>query len=324
MTTAVTEEVFARAFSQPPELGETHAIVVVQGGKVVAEQYGPDTGPDTTLISWSMAKSITQALVGLLVRDGLLDVAAPAAVPRWQGADDPRSVITLDHLLHMRSGLRFIEDYVNTDAGVANVIDMLFGAGADDVAAYAESCPLEHEPGCVWSYSSGTTNVISALAGRVVADNGYGRGELGMRAYLERELFAPIGMTSAIPRFDAAGTFIGSSYVYATARDFARFGELYLHDGIWNGARLLPEGWVDYARTVTSPPAPPEQIHGYGAHWWLWDDDLETFGAHGYEGQYTLVVPPLDLVVVRLGKSPVELQPAVKADLHRLIESYAS
>ena len=316
MTTAIAREVLARAFSQPPELGETLAIVVVQGGEVVAEQYGPETGPHTTLISWSMAKSITQAFVGLLVRDGRLDVAAPAAVPRWQGADDPRASITLDQLLHMRSGLAFVEDYV--DDQVSDVIEMLFGTGADDVAAYAESRPLVHEPGAVWSYSSGTTNIVSALAGRVV-----GGGEGGMRAYLARELFAPIGMTSAIPRFDAAGTFVGSSYLYATARDFARFGELYLHDGVWNGSRILPEGWVDYARTMTSPPAPPDEPHGYGAHWWLWDDDFGTFGAHGYEGQYTLVVPPLDLVVVRLGTSPVELQPAVKADLHRLIESYA-
>jgi CubicO group peptidase (beta-lactamase class C family) len=130
-------------------------------------------------------------------------------------------------------------------------------------------------------------------------------------------------MTTAVPRFDAAGTFVGSSYLYATARDFARFGELYLRDGVVDGTRVLPEGWVDYARTPTSPPAPPEEPHGYGAHWWLWDDDLGTFGAHGYDGQYTLVVPPLDLVVVRLGKTPVELQPAVKADLHRLVESFA-
>jgi CubicO group peptidase (beta-lactamase class C family) len=314
--TAVTGEVLARAFSQPPELGETHAIVVVQGGEIVAEQYGPDVGPETTLISWSMAKSITHALVGLLVRDGKIDVAAPASVPRWQGTDDPRAAITLDQLLHMRSGLAFVEDYVETHAA-SNVIDMLFGEGADDVAAYAESCPLEHEPGALWSYSSGTTNIVSALAGRSI-----GGGEDGMRAYLERELFAPTGMRSAIPRFDAAGTFVGSSYVYATARDFARFGELYLHDGVCDGARVLPEGWVDHARTVTSPPAPPEEVHGYGAHWWIWDDDLDTFGAHGYEGQYTLVVPPLDLVVVRLGKSPTDRQPAVKADLHRLIESY--
>jgi CubicO group peptidase (beta-lactamase class C family) len=314
MTTRVAAEVFERAFSQPPELGETLAMVVVHRGEVVAEQYGPDTGPDTTLVSWSMAKSITHAVVGLLVRDGRLDVCAPAVVPRWRGADDPRAAITLDQLLQMRSGLCFVEDYVDADG--SDVIDMLFGSGADDVAAYAESCALAHEPGAVWNYSSGTTNIVSALAGRIVG------GEAGMRAYLEQELFAPIGMTSAIPRFDAAGTFIGSSYVYATARDFARFGELYLHDGVWNGMRILPEGWVDHARTVTSPPAPPDEIHGYGAHWWVWDDDLGTFGAHGYEGQYALVVPSLDLVVVRLGRSPTERQPAVKADLHRLIESY--
>lgn len=323
MTTAVTREVVARAFAQPPELGQTLAIVVVHRGKVVAEQYGPETGPDTTLTSWSMAKSITHALIGLLVRDFGLDVAAPADVPRWQSDDDTRAGITLDHLLHMRSGLRFIEDYVHADAHVPNVIEMIYGSGADDVAAYAESCELEHEPGSAWSYTSGTTNIVSAIAGRVLAAAGGGVGEAPMRSYLEHELFAPIGMTTASPRFDSAGTFIGSSFVYATARDFARFGELYLHDGVWNGTRILPEGWVDYARTVTSPPSPPEEVHGYGAHWWIWDDDLGTFGAHGYEGQYTLVVPSLDLVVVRLGKTPADLRPAVIADLRRLIESYA-
>ena len=316
MARTVVDDVLERAFTQPPELGETLAIVVVHRGEVVAERYGPDTGPDTTLISWSMAKSITHALVGLLVRDGRLDVAAPAAVPRWQGDDDPRREITLDQLLQMRSGLDFVEDY--SDDHVSDVLEMLFGSGADDVAAYAESCPLAHEPGAVWNYSSGTTNIVSALVGRVI-----GGGEAGVRSFLERELFAPAGMRSAIPRFDAAGTFVGSSYVYATARDFARFGELYLHDGVADGTRVLPEGWVDHARTTTSPPAPPEEIHGYGAHWWIWDDDLGTFGAHGYEGQYTLVVPSLDLVVVRLGKSPADLQPAVTADLHRLIESFA-
>ncbi len=316
MTPSVVADVLERAFSQPPELGETHAIVVVHHGEVVAEQYGPETGPDTTLISWSMAKSITHALVGLLVRDARLDIAAPAAVPRWQDDDDPRREITLDQLLHMRSGLEFVEDYV--DDQVSDVIEMLFGSGAADVAAYAESRPLAHEPGAVWSYSSGTTNIVSAIAGRAIS----GDGEAGTRSYLDRELFAPAGMTSATPRFDATGTFVGSSYVYATARDFARFGELYLHDGMVNGTRILPEGWVDHARAMTSPPVPPEEPHGYGAQWWLWDDAFGTFGAHGYEGQYTLVVPPLDLVVVRLGRSPVELQPAVKVDLHRLIESF--
>jgi CubicO group peptidase (beta-lactamase class C family) len=312
----VVEDVLDRAFAQPPELGLTLAVVVVRGGEVVAERYGPDVDATTTLISWSMAKSITHALVGLLVRDGMLDVTARAPVPSWQHGEDPRAEITLDHLLQMRSGLAFVEDYV--DDRVSDVIEMLFGAGQQDMAAFAESFPLLHPPGEVFNYSSGTTNIVSAIAGRAI-----GGDEAGVADYLRRELFEPLGMASAVPKFDPAGTFVGSSYVYATARDFARFGELYLHDGVWNGRRVLPEGWVDHARRLTSPPAPPDEPHGYGAHWWIWEDELGTYGAHGYEGQYTLVVPSLDLVVVRLGKSPVELQPAVKADLHRLAESFA-
>jgi CubicO group peptidase (beta-lactamase class C family) len=313
---SVVEDVLDRAFAQPPDLGLTLAIVVVHRGRVVAERYGPDVGSGTTLVSWSMAKSITHALVGLLVRDGALDLRAPAPVPRWQTAGDPRAEITLDQLLQMRSGLAFVEDYV--DDQVSDVIEMLFGSGQRDMAAFAESFPLEHPPGSVFNYSSGTTNIVSAIAGRAIGD-----GEAGVAAYLRRELFGPAGMTSAAPRFDAAGTFVGSSYVDATARDFARFGELYLHRGTRDGRRILPEGWVDHARRLTSPPAPPDEPHGYGAHWWVWEDGLGTYGAHGYQGQYTLVVPALDLVVVRLGQSPVELQPAVKADLHRVVESFA-
>ncbi|HZJ27735.1 MAG TPA: serine hydrolase [Acidimicrobiia bacterium] len=314
MTTV--DEVAERAFSQPPELGLTLAMVVAHRGEIVAERYGPGTDATTTLISWSMAKSITHALIGLLVRDGRLDMAAPAPVPRWGHDGDARGAITLDQLLQMRSGLAFVEDYV--EGHPSDVIDMLFGSGRDDVAAYAEACELEHVPGTVFNYSSGTTNIVSAIAGRTI-----GGGAEGVSEYLDRELLAPLGMTSATVGCDAAGTFVGSSYVYATARDFVRFGELYRNDGVVDGRRLLPVGWVDHGRKMTAPPAPPDEPFGYGAHWWVWDDAHGTYGAHGYEGQYTLIVPDLDLVVVRLGKSPVELRPAVVSDLARIITSFA-
>jgi CubicO group peptidase (beta-lactamase class C family) len=291
----------------------TLAELVLHRGEIVHEAYGPDTGPDTTLISWSTGKSVTHALVGVAVRDGLADLDAPAPVPEWAG--DERSAITLRQLLNMTSGLRFVEDYV--DDSVSHCIDMLFGEGHTDVAHYAASLPLDHPPGSTFNYSSGTTNIVSRAVGQAV-----GGGEVGMRVFMEAELFGPLGMTSADPRFDAAGTFVGSSFLYCTARDFARFGQLYLADGVWEGRRILPEGWVDFARTPV--PVPVEEEFGYGAHWWLWDGHgfPGTFAAHGYEGQYIIVRPDRDLVVVRLGKTPIELRPPVIERLEELLASW--
>lgn len=293
--------------------GRHLAAVVVQHGRVVAERYGATAGPDTALISWSMAKSVTHAFVGVLVGDGLLRVDRPAPVPEWRAADDPRGAITMQQLLEMRPGLRFVEDYV--DAGVSHCIEMLFGGGSGDVAGYAAALPLDHEPGTVWNYSSGTTNIVSRCCGDAV-----GGGEGRARAFLQQRLFGPLGMTSADPRFDAAGTFIGSSFLYATARDFARFGELYLHDGCVGGRRLLPEGWVAHATAAV--PVPATERFGYGAHWWTWREPTDppgTFGAHGYECQRIVVAPALDAVVVRLGKTPADDAPTVDAALRGVL-----
>ena len=306
-------------FERPPELGITLALVVLQGGELVAERYGesPDTpfgrgGPvdaDTRLISWSTAKSITHAAVGVLVKDGAIDPTAPAAVPAWAGTD--KECITLLDLLEMRPGLRFVEDYVDGDA--SHCIDMLFGSGSDDHAAYAAALPLDHPPGAFWNYSSGTTNIICRIIGDIV-----GGGRDRMDAFLRERLFHPIGMHSAIPKFDTAGTFIGSSYVYATARDFARFGELYRNDGTVDGRRILPEGWRDHARTYV---ASDEDGLDYGRHWWLWRDQPGSLACHGYEGQYCIVLPDRESVVVHLGKTPADVQVELTSRLHRLMDS---
>jgi CubicO group peptidase (beta-lactamase class C family) len=298
-----------RLMSQPPEFGITLALAVVHRGLLVAEAYGPDTDEHTTLISWSMAKSIVHALAGILVTDGRLMLDEPAAVAEW--AADDRSRITPRHLLAMTPGLRFVEDYV--DAGTSHCIDMLFGGGQSDVAGYAAALPLDHPPGTSWNYSSGTTNIVSRILGDLV-----GGGAGGMRAFMAERLFEPLSMRSAEPRFDATGTFLGSSFVYATARDFARFGYLYLRGGQWATERLLPETWVEYGRTPV-PVVPDDEDFGYGAHWWLWRDQPGLFGAHGYEGQYTLVDPARDLVVVRLGKTPAELRPNLVDELRTII-----
>lgn len=309
---ALLDDAFGAA--RHPALGETHAVVVVQGGRIVAERYAAGFGPDVTCPSWSKAKSITHALVGLAVADGRLDIDAPADVPEWQGAGDPRRAITLDQLLRMSSGLDFIEAYL--PGGRSDVIEMLFGRGRDDVAQFAASVPLAHPPGTWFSYSSGTTNIVSRCLARAIGATGE-----AFEAFMRERLFRPLGMKRPIPKFDAAGTFIGSSFCFATARDFARFGLLYLRGGRWEGRRLLPESWVDHARTPTWQQ--PGVTDGrYGAHWWLDMAGPGSFSANGYEGQYTVLVPDLDLVVVRHGKTPLDLKDNVPSWIAAVADAF--
>lgn len=294
-------------------LGETHALVVVHGGRIVAERYAPGVASNSRLISWSTAKSMLHALVGVLVRDGRLDLDARAPVPEWDDPGDPRHAITTRQLLEFRSGLQWVEDYV--DDTVSDVIEMLFGAGEPDMGAFAAAKPLAHEPGTTFCYSSGTSNIVSRIVRDVV-----GPGPAS-QAFARAELFDPLGMRSARADVDDAGTLVASSYVFATARDFARFALLYLRDGVWDGRRLLPEGWVDQGR---APRSVDEDGDRHGAHWWLWDDNpWGAFNAAGYEGQYLIVVPALDLVVVRLGKTVADLRPALRHELTGLIAAFA-
>ncbi|MCU1367986.1 MAG: beta-lactamase [Ilumatobacteraceae bacterium] len=321
------ETVLADIFGTPPELGVSLATVVVHRGAIVAERYAADVDRDSTLISWSMAKSMTQAVIGVLVGDGLLDIDAPLGplVPEFAGTE--KASITVRDLLAMKSGLEFNEDYVGgtgPDVPVSHCLEMLFGAGVDDHANYAASQQLLHPPGTVWSYSSGTTNILSRLAALCVAsgfDLASGTTEPAMRELLDARLFGPIGMTTAAPKFDAAGTFVGSSYVFATARDFARFGLLYLRDGVWDRHRLLPEGWADYARAEVAVDEDPPHF-GYGAHWWIWRDQPGSLAAHGYEGQYVIVLPERDLVVVHLAKIPADVRAPLFPKLDRLINAF--
>jgi CubicO group peptidase (beta-lactamase class C family) len=313
------ERVADELFAPDAPHGLSLALLLMHRGEVVFERYGiqPDTifgpgGPvdaDTTLISWSMAKSITHAAVGLLVGDGLLELDRPAAVPSWRGT--PKESITLQHLLDMRSGLEWTEDYV--DDQVRTCIEMLYGSGQHDMAAYAAALPMAAPPGAVWNYSSGTTNIVCRIVGDVV-----GGGRDGMEAFLAERLFGPAGMTSAIPKFDTAGTFVGSSYIYATAIDFARFGEMYRHDGIVDGRRVLPQGWRDHARAFV---AHDDDGFDYGSHWWMWQDQPGSLACHGYEGQYCVVVPDRELVLVHLGKSPVDTREELTGRLRKIINS---
>lgn len=305
---AVYERTFAG--EARAEIGRTHALLVVREGCIVAEHYGPEGGRDVTLPSWSMAKSILHALIGIALGEGKLSTRQPAPVPAWQAKGDPRAEITIDQLLRMSSGLRFLEEY--EEAEQSDTIRMLFGEGKDDVAGYAEALPLQSPPDTAWLYSSGTSNILSAILQRTLGLRGDDQLE-----FMRRALFERIGMSSAKPLFDARGTWIASSFNFATARDFARFGLLYLRDGVWEGERILPEGWVDYARTPT-----PHSQGQYGAHFWLAQNGSGLFSCNGFQSQYIVMDPARDLIVVRLGKSRPEQKGALLLSLRELIESF--
>ena len=309
------DDVLDRAFAvnPNPELALSLAVIAVQGGRIVAERYGPGTSATTKLTSWSVAKSITQSALGLALADGVVDLDAFPAAPEWSDPTDPRHGITLRHLMAMRSGLEFNEDYV--DAGVSHCLEMLFGAASADMAHYAASQPLVAPIDTLFNYSSGSTNIVSRAVSSAL-----GLGRDAFDDYLHDRLFDPLGMTGAEPHFDGAGTFVGSSYVSATARDFARYGYLHLRDGVWDGRRILPEGWVDVARTARSGPDEDGQF--YGAFWWVWGDEHGTFAGQGYEGQLVAVVPALDLVLVRLGKSPIAHRPALFRFYRDVIDAF--
>jgi CubicO group peptidase (beta-lactamase class C family) len=299
------------------ELTETYAVVVIQGGRLVAERYGgalpsftaapkPVT-PATPLLSWSMAKSMLHAAVGLLVADGALSLDVPAGIREWQGDDDPRRAITLRQLLQMRDGLQWNEDYV--DDAVSDVIEMLFGAGQADVAGYAAARPLASPPGTTFNYSSGTSNLVARLLGDAV-----GAGE-PTDAFLRERLFGPLGMRDAVPGLDQAGTFVGSSFVHLTARSMARFATLYLRGGRWEGRQLLPRTWVEEAQLPVSADVDPATY--YSLHWWL--DGAGAYWASGYRGQRCVIAPHLDAVVVRFGETPAERYAAIRSWLDEVL-----
>lgn len=315
-------------FDRPVDEGLSLALVVLQHGEMVVERYGVRPGnlfhpeaqtvtAETPLISWSTAKSMVHATIGVLVGDGRLDPLDPAAVPAWAGTD--KASITVLDLLEMRSGLTFVEDYVDGDT--SHAIDMLFGGGAGDMAAYAAGLALADPPGTVWNYSSGTTNILCRIIGDLLSgpDASPERREADARSFLDQRLFGPLGMTDADPRFDPAGTWIGSSYVYAPARQFARFGELYLRDGCVGDERVLPAGWVDHARTTIA--VDDQTGFGYGRHWWTWPDQPDSVAAHGYEGQYVIVLPERDAVVVHLGTTDAAVRAHLVARMRRLVEA---
>lgn len=260
---------------------QTRALIVLYNGQIVAERYAPGFTAQTRLTGWSMTKSITGALAGILVKQHKLNVDDHPSLPQWQDNTDPRRRIRIKHLLQQTSGLEFEEVYHKP----SHANRMLFMKG--DAAAYAASHPLIHEPGTEFHYSSGNTNILSGIFRGILKDE--------YHSFPYTELFYRLGMYSAVLEPDASGTFVSSSFCYATARDWARFGLLYLNDGIFNGERILPDGWIKQSITPSTASGGEE----YGFQWWL--SEQEMFYADGYEGQNIFVIPSKKLVVVRLG-----------------------
>ncbi len=283
--------------SNPEEPKNTLAVVVVYDGQLIGEKYAPGINYNSPLLGWSMTKSITNAMVGLLVLDGRLRLDQPAPVPEW--ANDKRKHITINNLMQASSGLAWDETY-NFPGDFHNMF--IF---SDDKGGYAANKELQYPIGTHFEYSSGTTNLLAKIVRQTVGDSLYYR-------FAPERLFQKIGMSHTLIEPDASGTYVGSSYGFASARDWARFGLLFLNDGVWNGERILPEGWSTYSST----PAPAATLGEYGAQWWLnagakahpehcHNPGLphDEYGAEGFEEQNLWIFPSKKLIVVRLGIS---------------------
>lgn len=311
------------------EMGETRALLVMKDGEIIAERYAPGFGPETKLISWSMAKSITAVLVGLMVSDGRLVLDAPTPVPAWSQPGDPRGTITLRQLLHMSSGLEHVEN--GDPVYDSDTVRMLFMGGADDMAAYAEAKPLAARPGAKFQYSTAATMILSDIMTRALtpSEDPQVRRD-AMMQFLRGRLTEPLDLSSLTPEFDAHGTLIGGSIMHATARDYAKFGEFLRRNGEAQGRQILSARWVDFMRT--SSPLDP----GYGGHIWLnkprpagenpalfpGRGPSSLFACLGHQGQYIVISPAQGLTIVRLGVTPENQQPAVREALARLVELF--
>jgi CubicO group peptidase (beta-lactamase class C family) len=327
----VDRETLARAVDglfTREDIGETRAVLVMHAGETAAERYGEGYGPETKFAGWSMSKTVTAVLIGILVADGRLRLDDSPPIPRWRRAGDPRGEITLRQLLQMRSGLRHEEkaEPVYTSGEVR----MMFLDGRDNMAAWAEAQVLAHEPGRVFQYSTPDATILSDIVTRVLAPQGDAATRQRITdEFLRARLAVPLRMPSLTAEYDAAGTMMGGAMLWATARDWARFGEFLRHKGSVRGAQVVPRGWVEFM--IRPSPRAPD----YGAMTWLnrpseTDRDVlfaeqgpaGPFAAVGHLGQYVLVSPGQKLVVVRLGKTDEEDRAALVDALAEIVRLY--
>jgi CubicO group peptidase (beta-lactamase class C family) len=284
------EEIAEKLMDEDGYDGHAFAFMVVHKGIPVVEAYQPQFNERTRFLSWSMAKSFTNSLVGIMVKDGKLDINKPIILPDWE--KDKRKNITLNNLMQMQSGLRWNEDY----GARSDVTVMLYCE--NDFARVTYNQPADYAPGSKWYYSSGSVNVVNYIMRKAIAND---------REYChfaQKRLFNKIGMPDAVFEVDASGTQVGSSYLYATARDYARYGLFCLNDGVSNGERILPEGWMKYSTTPAS-----ESKGKYGSLFWTNKGNYypsapeDMYSCNGHDGQQIFIIPSKDLVVVVLGFS---------------------
>ena len=308
---------FSRQGTEEERAGiRTDSVVIIKDGYLVYERYAAGYTEKMPHLTWSVSKSVLQALVGRAVQQGLMELDDP--IEKYIPEGKKEKTITIRHLLHMSSGLDANEGYESGPL-TSTVIAMLYTRGRDDMARFCASLPTRAEPGAMVYYSSCDTNIVSgALKEALIARNGKEAGEEAYARYPWTELFEPLGMDTAVWERDASGTFVGSSYLYASPRDMARFAFLFLNDGVWEGKRLLPENWLEFTRKVapaysTTSPYPGWDA-GYTSHWYsnsgVPGRDLkpacpsapeDTFAASGHWGQMIFVIPSLDLIIVRMG-----------------------
>jgi CubicO group peptidase (beta-lactamase class C family) len=306
---AELSEALNHAFAEP-ERGPrrfTKAVVVLHRGRVVGERYAPGVTAETPLNGFSMTKSVTNALLGVLVRKGMLDMKKPAPIAEWSTPGDPRQPITPDQMLRMVSGLRCGQSLHTSGFATLFDADTQMEYDMADQSAFAASAGLRAPPGSEWRYTNCNFVLLSRIIGKMAGGDAN-----SVRSFIARELFEPLGFEHATLEYDSAGVPLGTIHLWASARDWARLGLLYLRDGVAEGGRrILPEGWVDYSAELT--PQSADEI-GYGAGFWTQRGNsaaareriaagmpADSFMAKGSQGQYTVVIPSEDLVIVKIG-----------------------
>ena len=317
------EALFAR-----DELDETRALIVMHDGNIAVERYAAGYSEETRFISWSMAKTVTGVMIGMLVADGRLELDETPPIPNWNRSGDPRGAITLRHLLQMRSGLRHSENA--EPIYHSDTFAMLFAQGRDDMARWAEAPTMEDEAGARFEYSTPTTVILADIAARVLSESDDpDERRQAVDDFLKARLFTPLGMYSMVPEYDASGTLVGGSLIHGTARDWARFGEFLRNQGAVRDVQLVPRSWIAFM-TTPSPQSPD-----YGGQTWLnrpsgTDRDAlfaergpETlFAAIGHLGQYIIVSPEHRLTIVRLGKTDDDIRAPLLDALADIVELY--
>ncbi|WP_246205028.1 serine hydrolase domain-containing protein [Altericroceibacterium indicum] len=311
------------------DLGETQALIVMHGGKIVAERYANGYNANTKFLGWSMSKSVVGVMIGMMIAEGRLALDDSPPIPHWERPGDPRGEITVRQLLQMRSGLRHNE--TDDPPYHSDTVRMLLLDGRDDMAAWAEAEPLEFNPGQIFEYSTPSVVILSDTIARILAPHGSAEQRReAVDRFLKSRLAAPLGMDTLTAEYDASGTMVGGTLLWASASDWGRFGEFMRNGGSVKGVQVVPRGWIEFMRR------PSPRAADYGALIWLnrptesgrnemfaKRGPADAFAAIGHLGQFVIVVPSEKLTVVRLGKTQDSERPALAQALADIVQLYS-